>query len=138
MGDPLHSQAFLGTGWAFPVSLDASRGIAAVSNEEDVRQSIRIILGTGRGERVMRPDFGAGLHDFLFAPVNFATTESIRVRVEESLIDWEPRIELEQVSVVPAADDGSRLDIEVVYRVRSTNTRHNLVYPFYLEEGEGE
>jgi phage baseplate assembly protein W len=138
MGNPQSSQAFLGTGWAFPVSLDGSRAIAAVSDEEDVRQSIRIILGTGRGERVMRPDFGAGLHDFLFAPSNFATTEALRVRVEESLIDWEPRIELEQVSVVPAADDGSRLDIEVVYRVRSTNTRHNLVYPFYLEEGEGE
>jgi phage baseplate assembly protein W len=128
-------KAFLGVGWAFPTRLDADRRISLAAYEQDIEQSIRIILGTNRGERVMRPDFGAGLIEFVFEPANTATMELLRRRVEESLIDWEPRIDVEEVKVTIQPNERNRLDIDISYRVRATNTLHNLVYPFYLQEG---
>jgi phage baseplate assembly protein W len=127
------SPAFLGKGWSFPVCVDNGQ-IATAAYEEDVRQAILIILGTDPGERIMRPDFGAGLSAFVFEPITPTTLESLRVRVSEALVDWEPRIDLEKVSVDAVPDQGKVL-IDVHYRVRATNARHNLVYPFYLSEG---
>ena len=106
-----------------------------VRYEDDVREAICIILGTNRGERVMRPTFGAGLRDFVFAPVSTTTMERIRTRVEEALIDWEHRIDVEEVKVEAATSLRNQIDISIRYRVRATNTLHNLVYPFYLQEG---
>ncbi len=128
-------RAFLGRGWAFPVDLDRSGKVMMSDDEEDIRQAILIILGTASGERVMRPDFGAGLHELVFEPINTTTLALVRHRVEQGLITWEPRIDSIQVTVTPYPDQG-RLDIDVAYRVRSTNTFYNLVYPFYLMEGE--
>ena len=127
------SPAFLGKGWAFPVSIYSGQTSTA-AYEEDVRQAILIILGTDPGERVMRPDFGAGLSAFVFEPMTPTTLESLRQRVQEALVDWEPRIDVEDVSVTAAPDEGKVL-IGVSYRVRATNSFHNLVYPFYLDEG---
>ena len=130
-------KAFLGCGWAYPVHPNAARTDAATAvYEQDVREAVRIILDTNRGERVMRPDFGAGLNDFLFEPINTTTLALIRHRVEESLITWEPRIRLELVDVQRADGAPTRVDITVEYTVRATNTFYNLVYPFYLQEGE--
>lgn len=106
-----------------------------VAFEEDIDQAIKIILGTDRGERVMRPDFGAGLNSFVFEPVSPATMQLVKTRVEESLIDWEPRIDVESVKVTTDQADRNRLLIDVTYRVRATNSVRNLVYPFYLQEG---
>jgi phage baseplate assembly protein W len=131
--DPV--KAFLGVGWAFPPGLNTDRRVSLAAYEQDIEQAIRIILGTNRGERVMRPDFGAGLIEFVFEPANTATMELLRKRVEESLIDWEPRIDVEEVKVTIEPIERNRLDIDVSYRVRATNTLHNLVYPFYLQEG---
>ena len=128
-------QAFLGVGWAFPLRFEADRTVAMVRYEDDVREAICIILGTNRGERVMRPAFGAGLRDFVFAPVTTTTMERIRTRVEEALIDWEHRIDVEEVKVEAATSLRNQIDILIRYRVRATNTLHNLVYPFYLQEG---
>jgi phage baseplate assembly protein W len=128
------SRAFLGVGWAFPVAHD--KGDAAMAQgEEDIAQAIRVILGTNPGERVMRPEFGAGLKQFVFEPASTATLELIRQRVEESLIDFEPRIEVLSVKVTTRDSGGQQVLIDVSYRVRATNTKHNLVYPFYLDEG---
>jgi len=132
---PDPAKAFLGVGWAFPPRLEADGTIAEAIYEEDIRQAIRIILGTNPGERVMRPDFGAGLNAFVFEPVNTTTLALIKTRVEEALIDWEPRIEVEEVKVTSDPAQRNKLLIDMHYRVRATNTRHNLVYPFYLEEG---
>lgn len=129
------SPDFLGVGWAFPLALEADRALATAAYEEDVRQAVLIILGTGRGERVMRPEFGAGLADFLFAPVTATTHERIRNRVREALVDWEPRIDVLEVTVEALPTQLHRLDVTVRYRVRATNSEHNLVYPFYLDEG---
>ncbi len=130
-------RAFLGVGWAYPVHLDPRDNLARVAYEEDVRQAVLIILGTNPGERVMRPDFGAGLKAFAFEPISTSTLTRLRTQVYESLIDWEPRIDVERVRVSydPAQKDKGKLLIEIQYRVRATNTQFNLVYPFYLQEG---
>lgn len=128
------SRAFLGVGWSFPIAR-AKSDVAMAQGEEDVAQAIRVILGTNPGERVMRPDFGAGLKQFVFEPASTATLELIRQRVEESLIDFEPRIEVLSVKVTTRDSGGQQVLIDVSYRVRATNTKHNLVYPFYLDEG---
>jgi uncharacterized protein len=132
------AKAFLGVGWAFPVSFGADGSLSLVAYEDDVRQAIRIILATNPGERVMRPDFGAGLDDFVFSPVTAGTRERLRTRVRDALIDWEPRIDVEDVTVDFAGPVRNRLDITIRYRVRATNTLHNLVYPFYLDQGEAQ
>lgn len=129
------TKAFLGVGWAFPPQLEADGTIAEASYEEDIRQSIRIILFTNRGERLMRPTFGAGLNDFIFEPVSTTTMALIETRVTEALITWEARIDVLEVKVTADDNERNKLFIEVNYRVRATNTQHNLVYPFYLEEG---
>ena len=126
---------FLGRGWAFPPSSPQGQ-IAVAEFEEDVRQSILIILGTNAGERVMRPDFGAGLNAFLFEPVNSNTMQALGKRVQEALVDFEPRIIVDNVRVSPDFVYPGRLLIEIDYRVRSTNAVGNLVYPFYLDEAK--
>ena len=133
--EPDPSRAFLGVGLAYPVRLAKDGALAMVAYEEDIRQAIRIILGTNPGERVMRPNFGAGLNAFLFEPVNTTTLALIQNRVRKALVDWEPRIDVEDVSVTSDPATRSKVLIDVHYRVRATNAHHNLVYPFYLEEG---
>jgi uncharacterized protein len=128
------AKAFLGKGLAFPLQLDVDETLAMVAYEEDIEQSILIILGTNPGERVMRPDFGAGLNTFVFEPVNTTTIALVRERVRGALIDWEPRIDVLEVQVT-LGEERNRLDIDVRYRVRATNALKNLVYPFYLQEG---
>lgn len=128
-------KAFLGRGLAFPIGIDPATGaIAMAQYEEDIRQAIRIILDTDRGERVMRPDFGAGLRALVFEPINTQTLALARHRVEQALILWEPRIDSITVKTTAQPAQG-RIDIEVRYRVRTTNTFYNLVYPFFLQEG---
>jgi phage baseplate assembly protein W len=129
------ARAFLGVGWAFPPRLEPGGRIAESVYEQDVREAIQIVLGTNPGERVMRPDFGAGLNAFVFEPVNPATLARIEARVRDSLIAWEPRIDVLAVQVQPQTNPSSTLLIDLSYRVRATNSRHNLVYPFYLQEG---
>ncbi len=126
---------FLGRGWAFPIRLDQQGDIALAGGEDDIRQAILIILGTAPGERVMRPDFGAGLQALVFEPLNTATKALVKHRVEEALLVWEPRIDSLEVNVADERALG-RLLIELRYRVRATNTFYNLVYPFYLLEGK--
>ena len=100
------------------------------------RQAIHIILGTARGERVMRPDFGAGLQELVFEPINTTTMALAQHHVQQALIAWEPRID--SIAVAVSADPvRGRLMIDVHYRVRATNTFYNLVYPFYLLEANG-
>lgn len=134
MPDP--TKSFLGVGWAFPIQPDAGKGdVALAVYEEDIRQAVRLILETNPGERVMRPDFGAGLRALTFEPINTTTKALVRHRVEEALITWEPRIDQIRVEVTADPPRG-RLMIEIDYRVRATNTFYNLVYPFYLQEGK--
>jgi uncharacterized protein len=130
-------KGFLGRGVAFPVAVDRNGGVALAEYEEDIRQAMRIILDTDPGERVMRPDFGAGLRALVFEPINTHTIALARHRVEQALILWEPRIDSIAVTVEARPNIGV-LNISIRYRVRTTNTFYNLVYPFYLQEGRGQ
>jgi phage baseplate assembly protein W len=127
---------FLGRGWAMPVDLDPRTGLVAISEYEDnIRQSIRIILETAPGERVMRPNFGCGIHDLVFAAVDTTTMQRIRSVVEEALRRYEARIEVTGVTIDEEATSEGMLLVEVEYRVRKTNQIGNLIYPFYFREG---
>jgi phage baseplate assembly protein W len=128
-------QTFLGRGWAFPPRLDGSGDVALVAARTDIEQSIRIILETAPGERVMRPDFGVGLRQMVFAPLSAATLSVVQFRVEQALVTWEARIDVQQVNVQTDPGFHGVLLIEVRYRIRETNTFYNFVYPFYLTEG---
>jgi phage baseplate assembly protein W len=132
----LDRKDFLGRGWAMPVDLDPRTGlVASVAFEEDIRQSILIILETSPGERVMRPNFGCGIHELVFSAVDSTVIQRIRSVVEEALRRCEARIEVLGVTVDEAATSEGQLLIELEYRVRKTNQVGNLVFPFYFREG---
>jgi phage baseplate assembly protein W len=127
---------FLGRGWAMPVALDPRTGLVqGVAYEEDIRQSIRIVLETAPGERLMRPGFGCGIHDLVYGTMDSNTLQRVRSTVEEALRRCEARIEVLEVRADPAATLDGQLLVEIAYRVRQTNQLGNLVFPFYLREG---
>ena len=123
---------FLGVGLAFPDEQDKKNQIKILRYEMAVQQSIWTILGTAKGERMMRPDFGCGIHDFVFSANSASTIAQIVSEVRQSLIEWEPRIDILEINVTPDENEDSKLLIIINYQVRTTNNRFNLVYPFYL------
>ncbi|QCP49807.1 GPW/gp25 family protein [Trinickia violacea] len=128
----------LGVGWGFPVELvdegaPGGERFALARYEESVRQAIVIILSTAKGERVMRPTFGCGLHELVFAVNSAATRAMAAFHVREALEEWEPRIDVLRVEAASAGEHGEQLLIDIDYRVRLTDSRFNLVYPFYLD-----
>jgi phage baseplate assembly protein W len=125
--------AFLGVGWAFPVELENGR-VKLAEYEASVHQAIWIILGTAPGERVMRPDFGCGIHNLVFGLSNDTTAGLIAYEVRQALLRWEPRVDVLDVRVTPD-DTGQQLLVDIDYQIRAANSRYNLVYPFYLERG---
>ena len=124
---------FLGVGWTSPVKLDGDGQIQMAKYEDAVRQSIFMILGTAKGERVMRPDFGCGIHEKVFAPNNLGTVGQIISDVRDALIEWEPRIDILDVDTIPDPQKPNMILVQVNYQVRTTNNISNLVYPFYLQ-----
>ncbi len=122
---------FLGKGWKYPVSIK-NKKIQYAAGEDCIRESIMIILGTAKGERVMRPDFGCGIQELVFAPNSTSTATLISIHVKEALLKWEPRVEVLDVSASPDSEEENMLNIAIEYKVKTTNTRNNLVYPFYL------
>ena len=128
------AKEFLGIGWKFPVKVNNFTGKILMSEyEEDIQESIWIILATSPGERVMQPDFGCGIHNFVFATLSMATLGLVESSVREALIRWEPRIDLNQVKVIAVPETLGKLEVNINYRVRTTNNELNLVYPFYLQ-----
>lgn len=127
------SQSFIGAGWAFPTAIDSQGRVARSDGGQAVHQSIWMILSTAKGERIMEPDFGCGIYDLVFSPSNESTLGQVRQEVVEALVRWEPRIDVLGVAVRTDDDALNRLLIDIQYAVRNTNSRFNLVYPFYLE-----
>ena len=109
--------------------------IAQASAEQRIEESILLILATAPGERPMRPDFGCGIHDLVFAPSNASTVALIVHLARQALVKFEPRIDVLDVSAQATADSPNQLLIRVNYRIRSTNAIGNMVYPFYITEG---
>jgi phage baseplate assembly protein W len=126
---------FLGSGWRYPVGLEGAR-IAMSAHEEKVSESVWIVLATARGERVMRSDFGCGIHDLVFAPNNAATSARVADEARTALVRWEPRIEILDLTAAPHPEQPATLLVQIRYRVRTTNNVFNLVYPFYLRAAE--
>lgn len=133
----MYSKDFLGSGLKFPLQIDPKTGkLALTSQEDNIRESIGIILSTYRGERVMRPDFGTNTPDYAFAPSNYSMKESISYELSRQLVLQEPRIRDIEVNCAEPSGHSGALVVEVSYTVRSTNNRYNHVYPFYLSQGE--
>lgn len=124
---------FLGVGWSFPIQIDSAGQMQLAEYDEKVRQSIWTILGTAPGERVMRSDFGCGIHRYVFAPNSASTHGAIANDVRRALLMWEPRIEVLAVDTDSTDEAPNTIAVQIDYRVRTTNNRFNLVYPFYLE-----
>ncbi|MEX2283713.1 MAG: GPW/gp25 family protein [Gemmatimonadota bacterium] len=131
------SQDIIGRGWPFPVRPDADGRLRLLGGERKIQQSIWIILATAQGERVMRPEFGAGLPREVFSPNDPRNRAVIAVRAREALIRDEPRIDVLDVRAEVDPEEDSRVLIYVDYRVRVNNAVFNLVYPLYLTEGVG-
>lgn len=130
------SKGFLGQGWKFPIEVDKATGrIKQTDSEDDIAEAIRIIIWTAKGERVMRPDYGSGIEQYLFQSNDDTTLRLIEAEVDEAIRMWEPRVHEVQVQVERDVQQEEKLLIHVQYEVRTTNNLFNQVYPFYLYEG---
>ena len=129
---------FLGRGLRFPVSVNLNGGVSSSQLEENVRQSIFIILGTAPGERINRPYFGCQIHDLMFAPNNDLTAARAEIYCEEAIYKFEPRIEKVVCRAQSNPDEPNRLDIRIEYVIAGKNDRRNLVFPFYLKNEQDE
>jgi phage baseplate assembly protein W len=130
------SKTYLGTGLAFPMQVNSRGEIALVSGAKDIEQSIRIILGTRPGERVMRPTFGCKAHDLLFELRDATTASMLKKYVLDALNFWEPRIQVLQVDVLLDDDFDGSLQVEISYEIKTTHDVRSIVYPFFLENEE--
>ena len=130
---------FLGKGLRFPVSINLNGGVSTSQYEENVRQSLFVILGTAPGERLNRPRFGCRIHDLMFAPNNPVTAARAEVFCEEAILKFEPRVEKVVCRAGPNAAEPNRLDIRIEYVIAGKNDhKRNLVFPFYLKPDEEE
>jgi len=126
------AREFLGCGWSFPVT--ALDGFIVEACEDDkIRQAIEVILRTAPGERVMRPDFGCGIHTLVFDTLTNEMLGRVHSEVSQALAKWEPRIDVLGIAAQQDVNERTRLLIEIDYRIRSTNSRFNLVFPFYVD-----
>jgi phage baseplate assembly protein W len=130
------AEAFVGKGLSFPLKTTASGAIALVQADQELRESIRLILGTAYGERPMRPEFGCGIHDLVFAPANSTTAGQAAYEVRRSLERWEPRVDVEDVDVSFDAGNSALMYVAVSYKVKGGNDPRNLVFPFYTIPAE--
>lgn len=128
------AKSFLGRGWGFPIAPAVNKVVEYASDEKKIQQSILIILGTAKGERMMRPGFGSQLHELTFAAVDSSTKSLISHYATEALIEWEPRIEVLGIDISEEEADRGKLLVNIEYKIKATNSTFNLVYPFYLAE----
>jgi phage baseplate assembly protein W len=133
-----NSADFIGRGFRFPFQVDQAGSIALTDGRDDLDTSIRVVLMTAPGERVMRPRFGCDIWELMFEPINANTMGLMADAVRRALGQWEPRIEVDEVVVDPVAGSTGAVEIHVQYRVKATNDSRNLVYPFYTIPREGE
>jgi phage baseplate assembly protein W len=127
--------SFLGTGWHFPPEFSLRAGVRMVSAEEDIRQSLHIVLATVPGERVMRPAFGAGIRQRIFDSIDETTITILKDALSRAILFFEPRVQVEAIVADTAQARDGRLNFSIDYTIISTNTRHNIVYPYYTLEG---
>lgn len=129
-------KSFLGTGWSFPPTFSANTAdVEMQSGEEDIRQSLEILLSTQLGERFLQPDFGCNLQAKLFEPLNTSTQTAIIRIIENAILYHEPRILLNKLTFIEDPEPNGKVNILLDYTISATNTRNNYVFPFYKVEG---
>ena len=128
---------FLGRGWRFPIRVNGRGGLSYVAGEQSIEEAIWLILGTPLRSRLLRPTFGCGIHDVVFAPNDANVVATVANEVHRALMRWEPRIDVVEVVVENPPQTPNLLLIHIDYRIRANNAFHNLVYPFYVDEGQG-
>jgi phage baseplate assembly protein W len=126
------SADFIGAGVAFPLRIGTTGGLATVQQTREIEEAIRIILNTAPGERPMRPEFGCGIHDYVFAPADNTTAGQVAFEVQRALERWEPRIDEVDIDVDVSEDVDAMLIVTISYVIRGTNDPRNLVFPFYV------
>jgi len=130
-----NSKSFGGTGWSFPPHFSKpDKGVKMISDEEDIRNSLEVLLLTRVGERIMQPGYGCNLDVALFEPIDLTMQTYLRDLVSTAIYLYEPRVKPEEITLTAVPEEG-KIEIEISYIVRGTNTRHNLVFPFYTGEG---
>lgn len=132
----LDDQTFLGTGWSFPPEFNKSgKSAHLVSSEDDIAQSLWIILSTRKGERIINPEFGCGIHDLVFEEIDTSIVFQIKELIRLAILYYEPRITLNDIQVEMDEQTQGRININLVYTIKTVNKRNNMVYPFYFLEG---
>lgn len=126
--------SFLGTGWSFPPRFVGS-GVQMSVDEQDIHESLQVLFGTAAGERFLRPDFGLAMHDLMFEPITTTLRTFLVDRMRTAILVYEPRIKVDALDIASPDPDAGTLQISLTYEVRSTNSRFNLVYPFYRTDG---
>lgn len=127
--------AFLGRGWAFPPGLDTDGSVKMVAAATDIAESLRILMETRPGERVMHPDYGCNLHEYVFDPLSSETRLNIETAIRRAILFFEPRITLEAITTDLSDPQEGQLRVTLDYTIITTNERQNMVFPFYLSEG---
>lgn len=128
--------SFLGTGWSFPPTFDHdSKSVRTSTDTQDIDESLKILLSTRLGERIMQPEYGCNLEDLLFSPLDLTLKTVVSEQIKTAILYHEPRIDVEKISYSESNDLEGILLIQIDYLIRSTNSRKNLVFPFYKEEG---
>lgn len=128
--------SFLGTGWSFPPEFVRETGqVLMTSDEDDIRASLAILLGTAAGERFLNPEYGLDLHEMLFEPLSTTMKTFLQDRVKTAILIYEPRINLLSLELDTTAQYEGKIAVVLDYEVRATNSRYNLVYPFYVSDG---
>lgn len=136
MFDKVIQKSFLGTGWSFPPTFHlGSDSVEMVSEDEDIRQSLFLLISTIPGERLMRPAYGCDLHQLVFEQVSHTLRVEIISLVEMAILRYESRIKVDNIAVSMSPENYGLLYIAVEYIIKTTNSRSNIVYPFYLKEG---
>jgi uncharacterized protein len=135
----LEDRSFLGRGWSFPPTFSKqSGGLIMTSDEDDIRKSLEILLSTAIGERFLQPQYGCNLDEYVFEPFNATLSTEIRLTVKDAIEKFEPRLRLLAVRLDTGLINEGRVDIAVEYQVITTNSRFNLVYPFYINEANNK
>jgi uncharacterized protein len=129
--------SFLGKGWSFPPEFSKeARAVKMLENEADIKSSLQILLSTRLGERVMLPGYGCNLEDLLFNPLNLTLRTYVTDLIKTAILYHEPRIDVKKIEIDPTDELNGVLLINIDYIIRTTNSRMNMVFPFYKEEGK--
>ncbi len=130
------NKSFLGSGWSFPPRfLESTSGLELSHDDRDIAESILILLSTTPGERVMNPRYGCDLHSMVFANLNKSNKTLLKDMISTSILYFEPRIDVESITIDDSQLIEGKVEIKLVYMIKGTNSRKNMVYPFYLTEG---